>query len=238
MPEHVQHMDKARTTENPPRGRLVVFDFDGTSISGNSPVALVKHLAAKQMLGPTYLLRIAAWGVAYAWHLPQNEEWVRGLVFSAFEGMPKEKVDAFLSDFYDEQIEPLYRPQADEAMRRHAEQGDTVMVVSATFEPIILRAMEKHAFSNQVSVRMEVDGNGCYTRRVLGKAVEGEEKVRRVKSFADAMFGEGNWDLVCAYADHYSDIPLLETAQHPVAVSPGPALARHAKRRKWDIVDW
>lgn len=220
------------------RARLVVFDFDGTSISGNSPVTLVRHLAMKKMLGPTYLLRIIAWGIAYAWHLPQNEEWVRGLVFSAFEGKPQSQVDAFLRDFYDKKIEPLFRPQADKAMREHQERGDTVVVISATFEPIILRAMEKHEFSHEVSVRMEVDSKGCYTRRVVGKAVEGEEKVNCVQRFGDEMFGKGNWELTYAYADHYSDIPLLEKAQHPVAVTPSPALSRHAKKMGWDILDW
>ncbi len=221
-----------------PRGRIVVFDFDGTSIIGNSPVALVKHLVSQKMLGPSYVARILAWGIAYAWHIPQNEEWVRGLVFSAFEGMPQAEVDAFLRKFYDEKIEPSYRPIADKTMLEHSAQGDTVVVISATFEPIVLRAMEKHAFKHQISVRMELDEKGCYTRKVLGKAVEGEEKVRCVERFGNEMFGEGNWDLTYAYADHYSDIPLLEAAQHPRAVSPSPALTREAKKRGWTILDW
>ena len=103
-------MEKQQDKTAQEKGRVVVFDFDGTSISGNSPVALVKYLSARKMLRPTVLLRLAAWGIAYAWHLPQSEEWARGLVFSAFEGKPKEKVDEFLHEFYDEQIEPLYRP--------------------------------------------------------------------------------------------------------------------------------
>ena len=163
---------------------------------------------------------------------------MRGLVFSAFEGMPKEKADQVLRDFYDEKIERIWRPIAEQTMRKHMDAGDTVVVISATFEPIILRAMENHVFENQLSVKMRVDDNGCYTRNVLGVPVEGEEKVRCVERFGNQMFGEGNWELAYAYADHYSDIPLLEIAQHPYAVSPGPALAREAKKRGWDILDW
>lgn len=231
--EDKQQMDTACN-----RGRLVVFDFDGTSIAGSSPVTLVKYLTRKRMLGPTYIARIIAWGFAYAWHIPQNEAWVRGLVFSAFEGKPKEQVDAFLREFYDKEIEPLYRPIADKTMRQHIDKGDTVVVISATFEPIVLRAMEKHAFEHQVSVCMAVDEKGCYTRQVIGAPVEGEEKVRCVERFGNQMFGEGNWELAYAYADHYSDIPLLEMAKHAIAVSPGPVLAREAKRRGWEIVEW
>ena len=68
--------------------RLAVFDFDGTSIDGNSPVMLVSHLARRRMIGKRITLRIALWGLRYKLRLPQNESWVRGMVFSAFEGKP------------------------------------------------------------------------------------------------------------------------------------------------------
>ena len=52
--------------------RLAAFDFDGTSLDGNSPVMLVKHLAKLRMLNPTVLLRIGLWAAAYKFRLPQN----------------------------------------------------------------------------------------------------------------------------------------------------------------------
>lgn len=216
--------------------RLVVFDFDGTCISGNSPVQLYKYLVRHKMLRTRYVIRIFLWGAAYLFHFPQDEAGVRGLVFSAFEGWPTDKVDQFIRNFYDEEIEPLYRAPADDKMREHMAAGDTVVVISATFEQIIKRAMETHAFKHQVSVRMKVDENGCYTREVDGIPIEGEEKVRRVERFGDEMFGPGNWVLAVAYGDHYSDIPLLESAQTAFAVTPGPALKREAKKRGWGIL--
>ncbi len=40
------------------------------------------------------------------------------------------------------------------------------------------------------------------------------------------------------YADSYSDLPLLRTVGHPVAVSPDSQLYRHARRRRWPIEEW
>ena len=77
---------------------IAAFDFDGTCISGNSPVILVSHLVRKGLLGKGTLLRILCWGAAYKLRLPQNESWVRGAVFSAFEGKRKEEVDEYLRD--------------------------------------------------------------------------------------------------------------------------------------------
>ena len=218
--------------------RLAAFDFDGTSLDGNSPVMLVKHLAKLRMLNPTVLLRIGLWAAAYKLRLPQNEAAVRGLVFTAFEGKPAAEVDAFLAEFYDERIAPLFRPEADAAMRAHAEAGDTVVVISATFEPIILRAMERHPFDNQLSTRMSVATDGTYTRAVEGLPVEGEEKLAAVRRFGDSRFGPGNWELAYAYGDHHSDRAVLSAAEHPRAVSPDRPLARTAREKGWEILDW
>ena len=123
-------------------------------------------------------------------------------------------------------------------MRAHAEAGDTVVVISATFEPIILRAMEHHPFDNQISTRMSVATDGTYTRAVEGLPVEGEEKLAAVRRFGDSRFGTGNWELAYAYGDHHSDRAVLSAAEHPRAVSPDRPLARTAREKGWEILDW
>ena len=224
-----------------PRGgkvRLAVFDFDGTSIEGNSPVMLVRHLALKRMIGKRITLRIALWGLRYKLRLPQNESWVRGMVFSAFEGKPVAEVDAYLARFYEEKIAGRFRAEADEAMRRHAEEGIVVIVVSATFEPIVIRAMQDHPIQYQISTRMKVASDGTYTREVEGLPVEGDEKLAAVTRFADERFGVGNWEIAHAYGDHHSDRAVLAAAKTPHAVDPDRPLMRTARRLGWDVLDW
>lgn len=217
---------------------LVVFDFDGTSMNGNSPVQLVFYLMRKGMLQKRVLARIASWGIRYKFRLPQDEAWVRGLVFTAFEGKPKEEVDAFLRRFCDEEIEPRFRAQADKEIARHHAEGREVLLVSATFEPIIERIMELHDYDRQFSTRMRLDSKGCYTRQVEGLPVEGEEKLRMVREFADGEYGAGNWVLSYAYGDHHSDRSLLSAAEHPCAVTPDQPLERTARKRGWQILEW
>ena len=218
--------------------RLAVFDFDGTSIAGNSPVLLVQHLMRRKMLKKRVIFRILLWAAAYKLRLPQNESWVRGLVFTAFEGHPVAEVDKFLADFYDERISMLFRPEADQAMRTHAEAGDIVVVISATFEPIILRAMEHHPFAFQISTRMRKAPDGTYTREVEGLPGEGEEKIAAVQRFGDERYGAGNWELAYAYGDHHSDRAVLAAAVHPRAVNPDRPLARTAREESWEVLDW
>ncbi len=220
--------------------KIAAFDFDGTSIRGNSPVLLVRHLQRRGMLGKRVLAKILSWAVAYKLRLPQNEAWVRGLVFTAFAGRDKAEVDAYLRNFYDEVIaaQGRFRPQADAAMRALRERGVEVLVVSATFEPIVARAQEIHPFDGFIATKMAVDQGGRYTTRVDGPCVEGIEKVNCIRAYADERYGAGNWELVAAYGDHHSDAPLLSAATEGFAVCPDNPLERRARREGWTILDW
>ena len=218
--------------------QLAVFDFDGTSITGNSPVLLVRYLYAHKMLPVSVMLRILVWASAYKFRIPQQESWVRGLVFTAFRGKPQEEVDQFLYDFYDEKIDSRFRHDAEAAMCAHTEAGHVVVVISATFEPIVVRAMDFHSFDLQISTRMHVDATGAYTCEVEGLPVEGEEKVCAIRRFADEAYGAGNWELAYAYGDHHSDRPLLLAASHAFAVTPDRPLKRTARSKGWEILEW
>lgn len=221
-----------------PRARLAVFDFDGTSICGNSPVMLVWYLRQRRMLRKSVVFRILAWAAAYKLRLPQNESSVRSLVFTAFEGKSVDEVDSFLAGFYDECVAPRFRPAADAAMRAHTQAGDVVVVISATFEPIILQAMQHHPFEHQISTRMCISPNGTYTREVDGLPVEGEQKLDAVKRFGDENYGPGNWELAAAYGDHHSDRAVLKAALQAFAVNPDRPLLRTARKQNWNVVDW
>jgi len=230
-------MEGAPTTGS---GRVLVaaFDFDGTCIRGNSPVLLVRHLARKRMLAPSVVARILGWAACYKARLPQNESWVRGLVFRAFAGRPVGEVNRFLYDFYDRFIDERFRADAEAAMRAHEAEGHAVVCVSATFEPIVAAAMERRPIQYAIATRMKADFQGNYTDRVEGLPIEGPEKVAVLSRFCDEQFGAGSWELGWAYGDHHSDRPLLEAARTPRAVTPDRPLARTARRRGWEDLDW
>lgn len=217
---------------------IAVFDFDGTSIEGSSPVLLVNYLFKCGKLKKRVVSRIALWGLLYKMRLPQNESWVRGLVFSAFEGTPKQEADAFLADFYNKKIACRFRKAADVEIEKHLNAGREVWVVSATFEPIAQQALRQHHFTREISTAMQTDSRGCYTRKVLGLPVEGDEKLHRMVALANELYGEGGWVLTHAYGDHHSDRTLLQRARHPFAVCPDRPLRRIAKRKDWPILEW
>ncbi|MEC4272289.1 HAD-IB family hydrolase [Adlercreutzia sp. R25] len=228
--------DFARNDE----GKVLVaaFDFDGTCIQGNSPVMLVRSLARRRMLAPSVIARILGWGIAYKTRLPQNEAWVRGLVFRAFAGRPANEVNQFLYDFYDRAIDARFRPDAEAEMAAHEAAGHAVVCVSATFEPIVAAAMQRHPIQYAIATRMKVDFQGTYTDEVEGEPIEGAEKVTVLNRLCDELFGAGQWELAWAYGDHHSDRAMLAAARNAFAVTPDRPLTRTANAEGYDILEW
>ena len=218
--------------------QVAAFDFDGTCIRGNSPVLLVRYLALKRMLAPSVVMRILLWAGCYKARLPQNESWVRGLVFRAFAGRPVGEVNRFLEEFYDSHIDERFRHQAQQAMEEHEAAGHAVVCVSATFEPIIAAAMVRRPIQYAIATRMKVDFQGDYTNQVEGLPVEGPQKVQVLESFCDQVFGAGKWELAYAYGDHHSDRAMLARAAHAYAVTPDRPLTRTAVSEGYEILDW
>ena len=92
--------------------------------------------------------------------------------------------------------------------------------------------------SGAVATVMERAEDGSYTGHVEGEVVEGSVKPIAAARWSDEHLGEGNWTLAYAYGDHKSDVPLLEMAEEPFAVTPKKKLSPVAKRKGWTIVEW
>ncbi len=218
--------------------QVAAFDFDGTCISGSSPKKLVASLTKRNLLSFYKTLRVGLWGLAYKLNLPKDAEGVRTRVFSAFADFPAILVNEFLCRFYHQKIAGMYRHDADAEMIAHLEAGHVVVLVSASFEPIIAAAMVEHPIQFALASRMKIDADGNYTDELEGLPTEGPDKIVVLRDFLDRRFGEKGWELGWAYGDHYSDLTLLESAKHPCAVTPDGKLRHLAKKKGWDILEW
>ena len=74
---------------------------------------------------------------------------------------------------------------------------------------------------------------GQFTGRVEGRPNFSEEKVRRINKWKDS----NEFDQIFSYSDSIHDLPLLEFADFPMAISPDKELRRVAKEREWLIDD-
>ena len=218
--------------------RVAVFDFDGTSIRGQSGSLFTEYLLLGGKMSLSRALRLIWWGIRYKLHLPYRQDEARELVLGALKGRSANEVDALMVRFHDEVLVPRYREQALAEVRRCHDAGMVTLLVSATFDAIAAAAAKRMGFDGFAATRMMRDGQGNYTGVVDGPVVAGDEKYRAAAAWCDEHLGVGRWELARAYGDHHSDQDLLARADKAVAVCPGKTLRLLARRRGWQILDW
>lgn len=217
---------------------VAVFDYDGTCISGQSGKLIATWLFKNGYLSFRGMYSLAMWGARYTLHIPHREELAREVIFHDLNIYSPQEVEDIMAAFHRKVLVPRYRSRAMGEVARRKAEGCVTLLVSATFEAIAHDAAAYLGTDGFVATEMEQDEQGYYTGRVLGDVIEGEAKVAAAQAWADKALGKGKWYLAYAYGDHHSDMMLLESATHPIAVSPDLTLRRVARKNGWDMSDW
>jgi len=153
-------------------------------------------------------------------------------MLSLTAGWDRAEVRSIVQRALHETIEPIIYREALDLMERHREAGDSVYLVSAAPEEIVLPLADLLGVDGAVASVAEVDGEGRYTGRMASYAY-GPAKAVAVRRLAE---GEGiDLALSTAYSDSATDVPMLEAVGHAVAVNPDRALARIARERGWEV---
>lgn len=227
-------MGEGQTSRTP----VAVFDFDGTTIDGQSGTLFTKYLLTHGLISPWQVCKLIWWGARYTLHLPHEQDESREIIFKDLGHRDLAEVLSIMRDFHDECLLSRYRPAALAEVRRRHDEGCVTLLASATFLGIAQVAGEHMGVDGVVATEMEKDAAGHFTGNVLGEVIEGPAKPRAVSAWCDGHLGKGRWRLAYAYGDHHSDEELLSLAEKSFAVNPGEALKRIARKQDWERLDW
>jgi fatty acyl-CoA reductase len=214
---------------------LAVFDMEGTIISSNVVESYVwarfADLPADEW--PAELVSVFGRIPGYL----QIDRRDRGdflrTFFRRYEGASVAGVDALVRGHVSEFMLQKAFPAAIRRVREHRAAGHRTVMITAAAEPFI-RPLAP-LFDVLIGAELE-ERDGRYTGFMSAPPLVGEARAAWLKRYA----ADEGVDLrhSYAYADSYSDLPLLRAVGNPVAVSPDSALYRHARRRRWPIEAW
>lgn len=149
-----------------------------------------------------------------------------------------EKSRAAHAQYMEQVVLPRMRPVAQDLVRKHQDEGDTVVIITATNEFVTRPIAEAFGVSELLAIELEVDpSTGWYTGEIRGVPSFREGKVTRMEAW---MQQHGlNWDAVHTtfYSDSINDVPLLEKANVAIATNPDDRLRALAQERQWRILD-
>ena len=210
---------------------IVVSDMMGTLTTGSPVLGLVdwvQHNQSKMQarlytisIMPSYLIAKRGW---IDW-----QTWAQGLMVNSLKMVKQatpEKMKLVGEWAVEHDLWKKRRADVIARLRGHASQGAQVYIASSVIEPII-EPFARRIGAQTIGTPVEyTDGRV----RVAGELVAQERKIEQVLS----RLGVDRVDF--AYGDTVQDVPLLEHADHPVAVYPDDALKDVAVRRGWEIL--
>ena len=188
--------------------RLAVFDFDGTLTYNDSFLKFIRYYHGK----PSFyggMIRMLPWLLAYKLKLYPNWKAKEKVLTHFFGSHPeadfRKKGDAFAREI----IPSMLRPKAREALQKHMEAGDRVVVVSASGE-YWLKAWCDELGIELLGSRLEGRG-GKLSGKLMGKNCYGPEKVDRLRKHLNLE----DYEEIYVYGDSRGDRELLALATHP-----------------------
>ena len=153
--------------------------------------------------------------------------------FRRYEGASVEGVQRLIDHHVGEFMLQKASGASIRRIREHRAAGQRTILITAAAE-IFVRPLAP-LFDIVIGCELEVR-DGRYTGFMSSPPLVGEARAAWLRRYAE----QEGIDLKhsYAYADSYSDLPLLRAVGNPVAVSPDSALYRYARRRRWPIEPW
>lgn len=139
--------------------------------------------------------------------------------------------------FMREVIEPAILPQAKALIESHRQQGDHLLIVTATNEFVTAPIAQALGISDLIAVQLKRDQQGELTGDIDGTPSFGPGKVVRLQQWLDDRGLTWSGIRSTFYSDSINDLPLLERVNQPVATNPDDRLRNLAVQRGWPILE-
>ncbi|MGY8792060.1 MAG: HAD family hydrolase [Gammaproteobacteria bacterium] len=213
---------------------LVIFDLDNTILNGDSDYAMVNYLVQTNILDESAAIKNQQF----------IEDYNRGeldfdaytsFALSAYIGLTLEEINQLILPFVAKVIEPLINIFALKMIHDHGDQGDTILLASATNELIVQPIAQRLDIPNVIGTQVEFINNQCSGAYIPPSAL-GAGKLQLVTQWMGRN-DYSKFENVTFYSDSINDLPLLEAVGHPKVVNPDPVLEKIAADRGWTIIN-
>ncbi len=199
--------------------RVAAFDVDGTLTTQDCVVPFLRLVAGTRTIATDLLRHAGRSAPALA---RRDRDALKALAAkSTFTGRPVPEVGRHAATFARMVHDTRMRPDTVAMLRQHQEDGDIVVLVSASFEVYLRPLGGLLGVDDVLAARLVVGEDRCFTGELDGPNCRGPEKVRRLHAWLDehhADVGGRSGVHVTAYGDSTGDRELLLDADEAVFV--------------------
>ena len=212
---------------------LALFDLDNTILAGDSDYNWSRFLIQEGYLDG-------------AIHAEKNEKFyadykagtldIYAFVEFQFKPLarnPRTVLNQLLKKYVEEVIKPMITEKARALVKRHQDEGDLIIVITATNSFITKPIAELFGIKNLIGTDPE-EKEGEFTGKVSGLPSFKEGKVTRLEAWLKGKnLSLASFEQSYFYSDSHNDLPLMQKVTHPVAVDSDDILSEYAKSKGW-----
>ena len=184
---------------------LALFDFDGTITTDDSLLKFIRFVVGdfKFVLGIIFLSPML---IFYKLRLIQNYKAKQIMLSYFFKDMDIDEFFEVANKYSLEHIDTIVRKKAFAKINWHKEQGDKIVIVSASIECWLKPWCDKNGLK-LLATKLEIK-NGKITGKLSSKNCYGIEKVNRIEE----KYTLSDYDYIYSYGDSVGDKEMLELA--------------------------
>lgn len=213
--------------------KLALFDLDHTLLDGDSDDLWFQFLADRGAVNGTRDSAARAQFTADYHAGRLNVPDFYAFVLRPLAEHDLSTLNAWRQQFLAECVRPRITTTARALLAGHRNSGHVLAIITATNRFVAEPIATELEVSNLLATTPEYDGER-YTGRVTGVPCFREGKLQHLHEWLqrEHFTPSETW----CYSDSHNDLPLLESASHPVAVNPDAPLAEYATQRRWPIM--
>ncbi len=214
---------------------LVIFDLDDTLIHGDCATLWSEQMGRLGWVDPdSFMRKNNELMAAYSRGELAMEEFM-DFSLEPMIGRTPEEVAHLVEPWVEDIIEPLIYSDATKTIARHRQNGDRILVVSASGTHLVTPIAARIGIDEVLGIELDV-AHGVYSGKTVGVLTYREGKVARLTQWLEQE-GE-SLEGAYFYSDSRNDLPLLSKVDFPQVVNPDPVLQAHAEQAGWPIHQW
>ena len=217
--------------------RLVIFDLDGTLLTGDTDEYWLRFLIDKGLVDHGEIeRRDHDIQTRYAQGLASAEEFCF-FYLSLLRGRARAELDRLHAEFMRSVIIPHFPLAALDLLRTTRPRADLLVMSTATNAFLVAPIARYLGFPYMIATDPEESADGSFTGGCVGLPNMRAHKVTRLEAWLAAR-GQRLEDFAETwfYSDSRNDLPLFSRVTHPVTVDPDPELELHAMASGWPVL--
>lgn len=216
-----------------PATTAAFFDLDKTIIATSSAYVYGKEFLNSGLISATTALHmsIAKASYMFAGHSSGQMDASRDQLSNMVIGWDVNQVRTIADETLHSVVAPTIYAEARDLIDQHRAAGHDVVIISASATVLVEPIAAELGVSTVIATKL-TEEDGKFTGDISFYC-KGNAKAEAIRNLA----AQNGYDLAASYAysDSATDLPMLETVGHPIAVNPDRALRKIAVEREWEI---